>query len=114
MKKPKLREPPEFMREEERIAQLEANQKRWDKYLQDCLIAETRMVSRRLWWRVSRAVCCADRAVVPRGDALLQLSRRCRTSRPSSKRRSRASARCVQCVVVRESVLRVLSSNSNR
>lgn len=44
VKKPTLREPPEFMREEERIAQLEANQKRWDKYLQDCLTAETRMV----------------------------------------------------------------------
>ena len=44
VKKPKLREPPEFMREEERIKQLEANQKRWDKYLLDCLVAETRAV----------------------------------------------------------------------
>jgi len=41
VRKPKLRDPPEFMREEEKLKQLEANQKKWEKYLKNCLVAET-------------------------------------------------------------------------
>lgn len=45
VKKPKLRDPPEFMREEDRLAQIADNERRWKKYLHDCLVLETNKVS---------------------------------------------------------------------
>ena len=44
VKKPKLRDPPEFMREEDRLAQIADNERRWKKYLHDCLVLETNKV----------------------------------------------------------------------